>query len=494
MANAASLTATLGSTAWKWLIVGHRWLGIATCLLFAMWFVSGLVMMYVDYPALTSEERLSRLQRIDWSRIATTPERVIHRLSLGEFPRDVRLTMLNGEPVYRVNVAGSPVRTLSAVDGRSIEHVSACAALAIARSATPDAKPLAIRTLQRDQWMVAGYFNAHRPLHRVALNDSRGTELYVSSTTGEIVLDSTARERAWNWAGAVLHWLYFRDLRANTAVWSQVVMWTSGVGTVVAISGLWLGIVRLRIRPRNRDRKMTPYRGWMAWHHLAGIIGGMFLLTWIFSGWLSMGPPVPWEKEFNAQRLAAGVAAYSGNIEPDFGTPLEVLNRLNDRDVREASFEWALGRLQIVLTDSTQQVTLLDGLTGKDRTLAEQDLIDAAPRLVPDAQLVATQRLDREDAYWYSRNGERKLPVLRFIFDDPNRMWVHVDPKTGKVLGWMRASDRVHRWLFNAFHSWDFRWLLQHRPAWDLVMWVLSLAGLVISTSGAVIGWRRLRR
>ena len=129
MAKAASLTETLGSTAWKWLIVGHRWLGIATCLLFAMWFVSGLVMMYVGYPALTAEERLSRLQRIDWSRIAITPERVIHGLSLGEFPRDLRLTMLNGEPVYRANVAGSPVRTLSAVDGRSIEHVSASTAL-----------------------------------------------------------------------------------------------------------------------------------------------------------------------------------------------------------------------------------------------------------------------------------------------------------------------------------------------------------------------------
>ena len=47
--------------------------------------------------------------------------------------------------------------------------------------------------------------------------------------------------------------------------------------------------------------------------------------------------------------------------------------------------------------------------------------------------------------------------------------------------------------LFDALHSFDFAWLRAHRPAWDIVMWVLSIAGLVISVSGVVIGWRRLK-
>jgi hypothetical protein len=37
-------------------------------------------------------------------------------------------------------------------------------------------------------------------------------------------------------------------------------------------------------------------------------------------------------------------------------------------------------------------------------------------------------------------------------------------------------------------------WLLAWRPLWDIVMWGLSLAGLVIAASGVVIGWRRLVR
>jgi hypothetical protein len=37
--------APLGKRLRRWLYLGHRWLGIVTCLLFATWFVSGVVMM-----------------------------------------------------------------------------------------------------------------------------------------------------------------------------------------------------------------------------------------------------------------------------------------------------------------------------------------------------------------------------------------------------------------------------------------------------------------
>jgi hypothetical protein len=481
------------ATAWRWLIVGHRWLGIATCLLFAMWFASGLVMLYVAFPELTREERVSRLQRIDWSQVRIAPERVLHGLALGEFPRDFRLEMMAGEPVYRVDARGLSRQTLSAVTGRIIEHVDERQALAIVRNAT-STPPATVATIERDQWTVAGTFDGHRPLHRVALNDDAGAELYVSSRTGEIVLDSDARERGWNWFGAVIHWLYFRDLRANPPLWSQVVMWISGVGIVVAVSGLWLGVDRLRLKRRNRERSMTPFRGWMAWHHIAGVIGGVLVLTWIFSGWLSMGPPVPWEREFDPKPRAAATAALAGNNEPDFPARLEILQQLAGADVREASFMWALGKPQIVLADQIGRTRVIDALTGHDRVLGENELASQASGLFANARLVATERLVEEDAYWYSRRADVTLPVLRFKFDDVDQTWAHVDPRTGRLVGWLRASDRIHRWLFNSLHSFDFAWLLKSPPAWDVLMWTLSLAGLSISVSSIVIGWRRLRR
>jgi hypothetical protein len=47
-----------------------------------------------------------------------------------------------------------------------------------------------------DQWTLAGELDRYRPLYRVALNDSSGTDLYVSKITGQVVLATTHRQRA----------------------------------------------------------------------------------------------------------------------------------------------------------------------------------------------------------------------------------------------------------------------------------------------------------
>lgn len=51
----------------------HRWLGIAGCLLFVMWFGSGLVMSVVGFPALSDAERLQGLGVLDAAQIRVSP-------------------------------------------------------------------------------------------------------------------------------------------------------------------------------------------------------------------------------------------------------------------------------------------------------------------------------------------------------------------------------------------------------------------------------------
>lgn len=50
---------------------------------------------------------------------------------------------------------------------------------------------------------------------KVSLADAPGTQIYISSTTAEPVQNSDARERAWNWVGAVPHWLYLTAIRRD---------------------------------------------------------------------------------------------------------------------------------------------------------------------------------------------------------------------------------------------------------------------------------------
>ena len=51
----------------KILIYTHRWLGIVWCLIFIVWFVSGIAMLYWQMPRLTAEERLMRMSILDLS-------------------------------------------------------------------------------------------------------------------------------------------------------------------------------------------------------------------------------------------------------------------------------------------------------------------------------------------------------------------------------------------------------------------------------------------
>ncbi|MBX5461716.1 MAG: PepSY domain-containing protein [Steroidobacteraceae bacterium] len=468
----------------------HRWIGIGTCVLFAIWFASGLVMMYVPFPSLTDEEYLRTLAPIEWSRVEVTPTAALAAAGVAEFPRALVLEMWNGQPVYRVRDAFVVERTISAVNGSSVTGIDAAQAVSSAGRRI-NAPVRGVRTIERDQWSVAGRFDAHRPLHVVEFEDPRGTTLYVSSQTGAVVLDTTRRERMWNWLGAVPHWIYFTVLRKDQPLWRQVILWVSGVGIVGAVTGFWIGILRLRVRRRYRGVAFTPYRGWMKWHHVAGLIGGVFLFTWIVSGWLSVNPN-RWFESPGVEREA--LHRLAGHTAPSFEDAGFASAAKSMRNAVRVRFAWFDSTPLMLVTNRGQHTIVLNARSGQPERMSDARIFAAAMRLFPDTPMPVRERLTAEDSYWYSHHERRRLPVLRAGFADANETWVHFDPDTGEILGSVDRAGRANRWWFDALHSLDFRWLIQHRPAWDIAVWVLSALGLVTSVSGVVIGWRRLTR
>jgi uncharacterized iron-regulated membrane protein len=137
--------------------------------------------------------------------------------------------------------------------------------------------------------------------------------------------------------------------------------------------------------------------------------------------------------------------------------------------------------------------TVANPTTGNTTALSDVEIFAAAGRLLPNATMIAHLRLRRFDDYWYSHHNDHPLPVLRVGFDDAAESWFYIDPRNGDILGRIDNSRRAYRWLFHALHSLDFQLLVRHRPAWDVVVLLLSLARIIVSTSGIVIGWRRLR-
>lgn len=96
----------------------------------------------------------------------------------------------------------------------------------------------------------------------MALDDIHRSELYVSSLTGEVVLDTHRSERAWNWLGSAIHWVYVTPLHVEHELWRQVVLWLVLAGVMLSTLGLWLGIHRARFNSRYSGDRITPYLGW----------------------------------------------------------------------------------------------------------------------------------------------------------------------------------------------------------------------------------------
>ena len=113
---------SLRSTARRWTYLVHRWLGIGGCLLMLLWFVSGMVMLFIGYPKLTPGERLAALPVLEdaggWRGLSALPA------ALQDEPETVALTTLRGEPAYVVR-SGSNVGAWSAWTGQALLPVTA---------------------------------------------------------------------------------------------------------------------------------------------------------------------------------------------------------------------------------------------------------------------------------------------------------------------------------------------------------------------------------
>ena len=88
----------------------HRWLGVLLCVLFLLWFPSGIGMMYWGYPEVTAADRLEHSSPIDPATVLLTPAEAAERAG-AQPPTQIRLNTFDGRPVYRFG-KGDAVRNV----------------------------------------------------------------------------------------------------------------------------------------------------------------------------------------------------------------------------------------------------------------------------------------------------------------------------------------------------------------------------------------------
>jgi uncharacterized iron-regulated membrane protein len=463
----------------------HRYLGIAVGVLMAMWCLSGMVMMYVSYPALSENIRLTKLAPIVWRDCCQIGDEA---LSDAEPVSDFGIEMLAGRPVLALQRSVSRSELIDLSSGLAI-GVSPQQARSVAESYVQ--APSAVRYLglmDYDEWTVAGELDAARPLYHFSLGDAVGSELYVSSRSGRAVQYTTAHERFWNWFGAVPHWLYFAQLRRQTQWWRQILIATSVLGCFLAVTGLYLGIRQWLHRPAGR---WSPYRGVTLWHHAAGVIFGLLTLSWVLSGLLSMNP---WGllagSSAQAERSAlAGPPPAGGELKAALRA-LAAAHESNMAAIRSAPFD---GRLFVIASNAQGERQRFNA-EAQPASLGREELAQIAT-LLCSAQAPAPALLSQEDEYYFSHHHDVvSLPVYRIVSRDRFATRYYVDPESGELLAKVDRGAQGYRWWHQGLHRLDFSAPLRVRPRWDAVM-LLLLAGVTLSSvTGVWLGYRRLVR
>lgn len=486
----------------RWLYLAHRWLGIALAVPMAAWFLSGIVMLYVGYPKLTDAERRAALPALADADCCVPLAAALAAAGTSEAGSGAwRLTSVAGAPRYVFALGARRVAAVDARSGALLGAVGADDAVAAARHFAGGAAGRHLALVDEDAWTHSRALDAHRPLHLVAVDDEARRWLYVSSRTGEVVRDATLGERRWGWFGAWLHWLYMFRGGALDAWWHDLVVWTAIAGAATVLGGLVVGVWRWRWRGRYKSGRRTPYAGFVArWHHLLGLAGGVLAFTWVLSGLLSVNP---W-RVFDTRAPKPDRAAYAGGPMTADAAPeaRAVLRRLRAQGVAAQELEWRrVGGLSHVaaLGRGGRWFVMPDGQVAT--ALPPAAWRAAAPRLLPQARIVAAHQLTAYDRYYYAREPhtmggqrDRPLPVWRLAFDDAAGTWVTIEAASGEIVAVSDRRRRVERWLFAFLHSFDLPQLLAARPAWDAWMIGFSLAGLGLGLTAFVSGWRRLRR
>ena len=465
---------------------------------FVIWFVSGIFMIYAgDMPALTESARLSGNGPLDLGDVALSPGEAVERAGIdGDITR-ATLSRVLGRPAYRLGRIFGPEVTVFADTGEVFEQADSAQALVAVAAFVGEPREAVhfVETLsQVDQWTIAEA--RHLPLDRFDVDDDSGTRVYFSRDSGEVELLTNRRNRTLAWIGTIPHWFYFTPLRTNQTLWYRTVVWLSVLGCALAVLGLILAVTQFRRSKPFRLSASIRYRGWMRWHYYTGAIFGVFALTWVFSGLLSM-EPFGWTN-------ATGMNMPRNNLQ---GGALELDRyRVDDPVVAGAidrgAIEIDLMRIQTnpyymvatVEPDTTVSRQLIDATTLEVRSelFSAESILEELRATVTEAGIREHAVLEDYDAYYYTRDYDAPLPVLRVKFDDAADTWAYFDLTTSGQLGTNHRLSRLERWLFNGLHSLDFSFWYHRRPLWDIGLILLSLGALATSSIGMYLGLKRL--
>ena len=486
----------------------HKILGLLLSVLFLMWFLSGFVMIYHDFPN-AARHQIEKQQVISGELPAV--EDVISQLPDTARIQSLTLNMHFDRPVFHFRGRAVPPN-LYADTFQPLEKFTEAN---IGRTAAQwcSAPVLRIDTMRKlDQWIPFGRLKEEFPIYKYTFDNQEKHELYISSKDGRVLQFTGKDQRFWAWLGAIPHYVYFTFLRQNQPVWINFVKWTSGIGCIMCLVGIILG---LQTFWRSRRKGFaTPYKKrWHRWHYISGLLFGVFAITFAFSGlmtltslpdWMMKKPKTQQETTQVSPDGARGGGSTRGGRGGGFGgrfggagATLALTDyTLDYRKVVEAtedikSIEWVSYQrhpyYRVATSSKSVNIDASDSLEIRPFIMTEEMIRRSLRQTYGDSiKYVLTLMTEYDDDYYARKKNLAPLPVYRVIVDDEMHTHHYYHPET---LMQQRVDDisRYRRNLYGRLHRLNFKFLTDRPVLWNIVMFTLMIGGSFLSLTGVVL-------
>jgi hypothetical protein len=467
----------------------HRRLGLIVGPAVLLWFLSGVVLLWVPYPSLTEREWLLNAETIQLPDCCAALSRLLERFDGPEGIESVHIRMVGGRPVATAQSLNGTLVSLTVDTAEAIAPLSREWAQRVALQVAPGKVVEEMNLIDHDIWTVHQRFDTHRPLWKVQLPGERRSVLYISSVTGDLVQDTTADERRWNLVGAVIHWWYWPWLRRHWEWWDQVVWWVSAIGTVTVVAG---GLILGREWVKHGWSGLFVGR-WRV-HRALGVIAGISACCWMASGWLSMDHG-RWfsdgkvNVEDREQFMGGRLIPRDVEAMPDFSTTLV------DETVKEIRLTKMAGIVHLIarMSPSQQAILTVTSQEAVSREAFQDEVVKAAARSLLGDGVLTMMKVEENDFGTCSTVGDETSSLLTLVATtDLKPREVLVDNRTGTVVERLDSSRRLYHRLFNGLHRWDVPWLSQHCDLRRILMSLWCLLGAGLAGSGIWMGLVRL--
>ena len=470
----------------------HRVLGTFLSILFLVWFLSGFVMIYHNFPRVTPQDRnrTTEVLSSDMPGIGEVlnriyPDTLIQRISL-------KITSY-GQSVFEVSTKDSSYN-LVADSSEFIRKVNYAQIENYARKWSI-ADIVKVDTLSEvDQWIPFNRLAKDMPIYKFHFGDTKKHQLYISSRTGEALQFTDKDSRFWAWLGAIPHWVYFTSLRQDGELWNTTVIWLSALGSVMCLIGFGLGIYMLIKQYRKKKKVGTPYRKFSyKCHHVLGFVFGIFVFTFVFSGMMSLASIPDWVIKESKPSGKRGMFGSSSILKPkEYQHDYRAILLYYPNRVK--AIEWTgFDKIPIYKVVTTDTVYVLDASANNITPLLLTEKVVKDKYTSQHKEPITLSVMTEYDNYYVDRKNKLPLPVYKVDVSDADKTTYYVNPQTGDVRSFT-TKGRMQKWMYQGLHSFNFKFLAEHPILWNIVMWVTMIGGTLVSLSGVLLSYKYLRR